>query len=417
MLRQLGLPQGAVCLIAVSGGGDSVALLDLASGIAESYPLKLYAAKVVHGIRTPAEEESEITLCRQLCGERGIPFVPLLPGVKTITDIESEYGCGPEQAAREFRRQLLDSHMKSVNADYILFGHTADDRLETIFMRLLSGSGPEGLMGINPVKNHALRPLIGTSRSELREYLVLKGIPWAEDISNDENIYRRNRIRNELIPLISDIIPGWEKALDTLGERSSEASAVLKRTASEQLRVTITVNCWKWKVKDWDSADEYSKALSLWDAFNHLESSDIPDRRLSWRSLKEARSSVNEGRAWRAFNLNLERQGAYVCMSRETAEYKFNGRVILDRHDVENGFNVLFGDVRIYASIQETPDWQLLKLGPGDWPIELKFVSGKAEPEIKPLPITEKSSVDASADADKELVYIFIVYEQEGSNA
>ena len=126
---------------------------------------------------------------------------------------------------------------------------------------------------------------------------------------------------------------------------------------------------------------------------------------------------MNEGRAWRAFGLNLEKQGAYVCMSRETAEYNFNGRVIIDRHDVENGFTALFTAVRIFASLKETPGWQLLKLGPGDWPIELKFTSGKAEPEIISLPTIEKLSVDAFTDADKELVYIFIVYEQEGSNA
>ncbi|MCK5735420.1 MAG: tRNA lysidine(34) synthetase TilS, partial [Spirochaetaceae bacterium] len=156
-------------MIALSGGGDSVALLDLVSIFSRSHNITLHAAKVMHGIRLDEEENSEAELCMELCRQRGIPFKILSSESDTVADIQSRYGCGPEQAARKFRHQLLGMYKKEISADFILLGHTADDNLETIFMRLLSGSGPEGLSGISQVREDVLKPLLRIKRSELRE--------------------------------------------------------------------------------------------------------------------------------------------------------------------------------------------------------------------------------------------------------
>lgn len=420
LLRRLGLPPDACCLIALSGGGDSVALLDLVSSIADSYPISIHAARVVHGIRGSVVEEKENTLCRGLCLERNIQFNELVPEGETVTDIEERYSCGPEQAARELRRGLFRSHMIEIGAEYLLVGHTADDRLETIFMRLLSGSGPEGLMGIFPGNGAVLRPLIGITRSELRIHLISRNIQWAEDSTNAENVYKRNRMRNELIPLISEIFPGWGTALNVLGERSLEASESLKRAASEQLHEIIGECRYSWNENEWDSASEYSKALALWKAFNFLDNSGIPDRRFPWRSLKEARSAVNKRRAWNSFGFSLERRNGRVSMSRGEMSGKYGiseGRVLLDRHDVAGIFTSVLGGFRISAVLERRSGWQFLALSAGEWPLEIRFGGSLGIPEIKPSHITEKSSVDGRTDADKELVYILIEPAEEGSDA
>ncbi len=424
--KRINLPRNASCLVALSGGGDSVALLDLAYRESENCRITLYAAKVMHGIRSGEEEDAEVQLCRSLCKERDIPFEVLSADVDTVEDIQLRYGCGPEQAAREFRRNLLENHRVKISADFLLFGHTADDNLETVFMRLLSGSGPEGLSGISPDTVIAFRPLLGFSRMDLRAYLVSRDIPWMEDRTNMENNYRRNRLRNELIPLITDIFPGWETALGTLGERSVEAADALRRTAASQLPCVKAEDECRWGEAAWDEAAEYLKALSIWDAFNHLDISGIPDRQLPWKSLKEARRSVNKKRSWNAFGLQLDIFDGVVRMSRSRGRRSSRIRILLEYDDILDNFEsnlggfhlkVSFSKVSITRASEKAPGLRHIKMFPGDWPLELSF--GTAEKSLKLVKncITEKKPVKKFPDSRGKLVYIFIEPVKEGNNA
>jgi len=421
--KRVDFPIGARCLTALSGGGDSVALLSLASEKAVSGNLEIHAAKVIHGMRSPEEEEAEVDFCRDLCSRLKVPFAVLSSDGDSVKDIQNRFGCGPEQAAREFRKRLLNNHLKEISGDYILYGHTADDNLETVFMRLLSGSGPEGLRGISPGSGFVLRPLLGISRSELREYLLSRDLTWMEDRTNNENIYRRNRVRNELMPLIGDIFPGWEKALVTLGERSEESVVSLENTARVQLPCIKSPGDCRWKESQWDSAWEYSRALALWEAFNHLENSEIPDRQLSWRSLKEARRAVNEHRSWNAFNLSLERLEGYVVMSRSRTRKAAEGRILLSREDVDRGFDTVLGGYSLKAGkagkagFREHPERLEITMKPGDWPLELSFGRTGKEVETVKRCITDRISAGKSPDSEEELVYILIESLKEGIDA
>ena len=415
------MPRNASCLVALSGGGDSVAMLDLAYKESVNYGLTLYAAKVMHGIRSGEEEEAEARLCERLCKERDIPFEVLTADVDTVEDIQLRYGCGPEQAARDFRRNLLENHKVKITADYILFGHTADDNLETVFMRLLSGSGPEGLSGISQDTSSTFRPLLGLTRSDLREYLVSRDIPWIEDRTNMENIYRRNRLRNELIPLVTDIFPGWEKALETLGERSKEAADALSRAAASQLPCRKTGDDCCWNEADWDSASEYLKALSLWEAFNHLDNSRIPDRQLPWKSLKEARRSINEKRSWNAFGLKLEISDAVVRMSRSGGRGSSWVHILLEYADIIDDFESVLGGYHIKASFSKAsakaPGLRYIKMYHGDWPLELRFAAAQKSLKLVKRCITEKKPVKKFPDSQGKLVYILIEPVKEGIHA
>lgn len=406
-LRSLGINIDSSCVVALSGGGDSVALLNLIIGIKAEHHLSCSAARVTHGIRDSESENAENSFCEKLCAERNIPFRALSAEQGTVSNIKRRFGCGTEQAARTMRHRLLREHMKASKAQYVFYGHTADDNLETIFMRLLSGSGAEGLGGIEALRGETVRPLLRFEREELRNYLVSKDIDWIEDESNNSKAYRRNRIRNELIPLISDIFPGWPKALGVLGEKSWEAARALKRLCSMELSSVVESDRYMWKEGDWDSASEYSKALALWDAFNNLDDSEIPDRRIPWRGLKAARAAVDARRAWNSYGFKLARKHGFVEMNPADAPDTLGlsgGRIILSRDEVKRGFAANIGSYDIAVSLQRPSYPGIVAFRIENWPLEIRFDNRGIEVEHKAkTPFSREKN-----DSGEEMVYIFI---------
>jgi len=408
-LRNLGIGIDSSCVVALSGGGDSVALLELMAK--SKHTLNCSAARVTHGIRDLESEETENSFCEELCADRNIPFSILYAEDGIVYDIKKRFGCGIEQAAREIRHRLLKEHMRARKAQYVFYGHTADDNLETIFMRLILGSGAEGLGGIAMLRKEAVRPLLEFERRELREYLLFNGIDWMEDPSNSSKIYRRNRIRNELLPLLSDIFPGWSKTLGVLGEKSQEAALALRRLSSKELSPTVERDSYSWKEGDWDSASDYSKALVLWDAFNKLDDSGIPDRRISWRTLKAARAAIDARRAWNSYNLKLARGNGFIVMSK--ADFKdalrdTGGRIILGRSEVEAGFAADIGPYHISVSLQRAAHPGVLVFSIGNWPLEIRF--GSYGMKVNPL-LGNKTKMllpREKTDCEEEIVYILI---------
>jgi tRNA(Ile)-lysidine synthase len=140
-LIRLGIGKESSVLIGLSGGGDSVALLELVHRITEEHHLTVHAARVVHGIREVDVEKAETELCSKLCEGRGIPFSSLNDGNDGVSAVKNRLGTGTEQAARYVRHSVLERHRKELGADFILLGHTAEDQLETILMRVFTGFG------------------------------------------------------------------------------------------------------------------------------------------------------------------------------------------------------------------------------------------------------------------------------------
>jgi len=418
-LRSLGVDSDSSCIVALSGGGDSVALLDLV--VKAGYHLDCGAARVTHGIRDSESEKMENAFCERLCAERNVPFHALLTDKNAVSDTRRRFGCGTEQAARELRHRLLREHMRASRAQYIFYGHTSDDSLETIFMRLLSGSGAEGLGGIAALRGEAVRPLLRFRREELREYLLSNGIDWMEDASNCSKTFKRNRIRNELMPLISDIFPGWPRALSVLGERSQEAALALRRLASKELAFTAECDRYAWDGDDWDSASEYSKALALWDAFNHLDNSAIPDRRIPWRTLKEARAAADARRIWCSHGFKLTRRHGFIEMSQadspDALEHS-GGRIILSRSEVEKGFAANIGPYDIVVSLQRLSHPGVVASRIGHWPLEIRFGGYGMKVVPPPERKTKMPFSEEITDSGKEIVYIHIVKSKKvGLNA
>jgi len=175
--------------LAVSGGGDSLALLMLSNEWAKIKKKKLFISTVDHKLRRESVEE--VRFVKKLTDSLSHKHTSLI--------VNDKYEGNLQSAAREKRYSLLSNWAKENNIDVILLGHNLDDQVETIFLRLLRGSGIDGLTGIFKKKiiNDVLfyRPLLDISREDLRSYLRVLGLSWIEDKSNDNIKFDRIKIR------------------------------------------------------------------------------------------------------------------------------------------------------------------------------------------------------------------------------
>ena len=206
------LPQGSTVLCALSGGADSMALLSVLEALAKPRSLTLHAAHFNHQLRGEESRRDEAFVRRfvaQWCGPAQVdghelPGVPLYVGRGDVAAQAGELGRGLEETAREMRYAFLRETAAELGGALIATAHTADDNGETILLHLLRGSGLRGLTGIRPVGEGLIRPMLTTTRAQVEEYLRLYGLPHVEDSSNQDTVYARNRLRQEVMPVLRE---------------------------------------------------------------------------------------------------------------------------------------------------------------------------------------------------------------------
>jgi tRNA(Ile)-lysidine synthase len=191
-----GLIAGPEPLLAMlSGGRDSVCLLDLA--VRARGADSVDALHVNYGLREEADEDERF--CAQLCEQLGVALEVERP--------RRPEGAGNLQAwAREVRYAAAARPAESRGAT-ILTGHTADDQVETILYRLASSPSRRALLGMRPHDGLLARPLLGFTRAETTAYCEQRRLPWRDDASNEEPVYARNRVRQGLLPELAKIHP------------------------------------------------------------------------------------------------------------------------------------------------------------------------------------------------------------------
>ncbi|MHB8908739.1 MAG: tRNA lysidine(34) synthetase TilS [Syntrophales bacterium] len=191
------LEGGDHLLVAVSGGPDSVALLQALFRLSADYRLRLTAAHLNHGLRGD-EAKREQEFVSRLCAGMGITCIS-----KTVNMHVLWRGSGKslEEIGREERYRFLFAAAEACGARKIATGHHRDDQAETVLINLIRGSGPEGLKGIRPVRDgRIIRPLLNVRREEILEFLNREGLAYVVDSSNLNPMFLRNRMRSELIP-------------------------------------------------------------------------------------------------------------------------------------------------------------------------------------------------------------------------
>lgn len=171
--------------VAVSGGPDSMALLDLA---ARAFPGRIEAATVDHGLREASATEA--AMVARWCGQAGIAHATLHPKGAVRGNVQSW--------ARTQRYRLLERWRVGRGLDWLLTAHHADDQLETLLMRLNRGAGVGGLAGVRARQGVVLRPLLAARKADLLDYARARGLPFAEDPSNSDPRFDRAALRTAL---------------------------------------------------------------------------------------------------------------------------------------------------------------------------------------------------------------------------
>jgi tRNA(Ile)-lysidine synthase len=209
---------GEPLLVMVSGGGDSVALLDIAHRLGAS----LTALHVNYGLRDSAAGDED--LVRRLCGERDVPL--------TVEHVSLPGEGNLQEAARDARYALAE---RLAEGDYAA-AHTASDQAETVLYRLAVSPGSRALHGMAPRRGRLVRPLLEVTRDEVREYLRARGLDWREDPSNADRRFARARVRHDVLDALRELSPAAERTIAETARQLRDEAELLDAAVNDALK-------------------------------------------------------------------------------------------------------------------------------------------------------------------------------------
>lgn len=230
------IQKGDKIVIGVSGGPDSMCLLNCLFCLQKILGVELIVAHINHMLREEAEEETKYV--QEFCDKIDVPY---FVKYADITKLSQEEKLGTEEMGRKIRYEFFEEVAKQIEANKIATAHNSNDNAETVLMNLLRGSGISGLKGIaiklernisqeKIKKLEFIRPILECDREEIEEYCAEKGLNPKIDRTNLENDYTRNKIRNQLIPYLQkDFNPNVVQSLSRLSELAGEEEGYFKK--------------------------------------------------------------------------------------------------------------------------------------------------------------------------------------------
>ena len=232
-LDTAGVAVGDRLLVAVSGGVDSMVLLDVLDRVRGDMGIQLHIAHLDHALRreSPADREFVAAEARR----RGLPCASERRDVAAAAS-----GRWSEEAARLVRYAFLEEVAQTVNASHIALGHQADDQAETVLMRLLRGSGATGLRAMDSVRGgRYVRPLLEVWRAEIETYAREHRISYKEDASISDRRFLRNRVRGDLLPLLRQYNANISEVLHRTARLLKDEDALMAELAQEALTAVV----------------------------------------------------------------------------------------------------------------------------------------------------------------------------------
>lgn len=217
---------GDKIIIGVSGGPDSICLLHVLNSLKTELNIEIYVAHVNHMLREVADSETEYV--QAFCEKINVPcFVKKI----NVLEIAKQNKKGTEEVGRDERYAFFNEILEQTKSNKIATAHNSNDKAETVILNIVRGSGISGLKGIEANRdNKYIRPLIETSRDEIENYCKENNLNPKYDESNNENIYSRNKVRNELIPYIrKEFNQNIIQTINRLSELATEENDYLER--------------------------------------------------------------------------------------------------------------------------------------------------------------------------------------------
>ncbi len=196
--------KGDKIVVAVSGGPDSMCLLDTLYRLKDELEFSILVAHVNHGIRIESDLEKEYV--EKYCKERNIPFFYLKVDVPKLS---KEKKISEETCGRMVRYDFFEKVRQENNADLIAVAHNLNDNIETILLNQIRGCGLKGLIGMDFKFNNIIRPLLTIEKKDILVYNNELELHPCFDKTNEEDIYLRNKIRLQLIPYLKELNPNF----------------------------------------------------------------------------------------------------------------------------------------------------------------------------------------------------------------
>lgn len=231
-------------VLAVSGGVDSMVLLEQFFQLQKKYPIIITVVHIHHHLRQESDEEE--VMVREFCRKRN-----LLVEVYHWEEGSSQ-NSGIEEKARQFRYQKLKESQRKYHASYVVVAHHADDQAETVLMKLTRGSTLEGIAGMKPMrpfgKGYLIRPFLTVDKESLYEYALIHQIPYSEDMTNRSLTYTRNRFRQEMIPLFKQENPKFNQKIQEFTKMLQEQQELILTVTYQWMDQELVElpNGWSW---------------------------------------------------------------------------------------------------------------------------------------------------------------------------
>jgi len=332
-------------ILAVSGGVDSMTLLSLFKACAARWNIDIIAAHFNHQLRG-VEAERDEKLVKDYCAEHQIPFVAESAKVRAFA---REKRISLEMAGRELRYAFFRKVAANYPDSVIATAHTIDDQAETIMLRMLKGSGLQGLSGIPLKREIIIRPLLFVTKSELYDYARTMKLPYGEDRTNFLIDCDRNVIRNRILPEVKQRLnPQIVTTLAALAQNLAEAHQFIADTASQAL-MTLIVNT--------DTNQIVLEISGLKTYFIGIE------KEIIWQCLQQLASDIQ--------TLSHKRMNSLLKLVNNGQ----SGRQVLLSH----GITVMIDRERLILRREQKDDWPETAIRPGQ-PVENEYFYFNSEP-------------------------------------
>ena len=282
-------------ILAVSGGPDSVAMLFLFLRIKEIFNLKLVCVHFNHGLRKEADEDEKFV--KDLCSSLDIKFVSEKKNVK-----EFFKGDSLEQTARILRYDFFLKIANSLKIKKISLAHTKDDVIETVLMRIIRGTGIQGLRGILPLSKIKgkifIRPLIEIEKKRILDWLKKEKISYQIDTTNFEDKFFRNKIRLNVLPLLEKLNPNIKDTLFNLARISSWNHNFITQIAQKELSKIKRGEGENFLIIDLEKTKDLHPFLLLQVLRLAIEEVKGNTRRLDWRHFESILKILQKKRSY-----------------------------------------------------------------------------------------------------------------------